>query len=113
MTNYRQGRGLEYEVRDHLQAQGYDVLRSAGSKGAADLVGFKVGEIVFVQCKRSGTCPPAERVALLRLAGLVAGVPLIASRPPRQRIHYRRLTGAGPKDWLPWTADETASGEPA
>ncbi len=38
MTHYAVGRRLEYRARDELIAQGYTVVRSAGSKGPIDLV---------------------------------------------------------------------------
>ena len=38
MTRYTTGRRLEYRARDALRAQGYTVVRSAGSKGPIDLV---------------------------------------------------------------------------
>ena len=38
MSAYAAGRRLEYRARDELIAQGYTVVRSAGSKGPIDLV---------------------------------------------------------------------------
>ena len=38
MSRYTTGRRLEYRARDALRAQGYTVVRSAGSKGPIDLV---------------------------------------------------------------------------
>lgn len=103
MSQYARGRRLEWDVQHDLAAGGYDTIRAASSKGVADVVGFKPGQVIFVQCKTSGRIPPAERVALLRLASLVpGGVPIVASRP---RTTYRRLTGPGPRDWLPWAIE--------
>lgn len=39
--NYVSGRNFEYKVRDYLVSKGYLVIRSAGSKGVADLVAIK------------------------------------------------------------------------
>lgn len=105
MTNrYRGGADFEREVRAALVADGYDVVRSAGSKTKLDLVAFKPGQVLLVQCKRNGICPPAERADLLRVAALLpaVAVPVVAGRPG---ITYRRLTGPGPKDWVPWGPD--------
>lgn len=107
MSEYEKGRRAEYEVRDHLQAHGYAVIRSAGSKGIADLVAFRRGFVLFVQVKRvDEPLTPAERAALLGLAdhlGSHIAVPLLALRLPRQRnIFYRVLTGPGPGDLLDW-----------
>ncbi len=108
VSHYRSGADFEREVRAHLVRNGYEVIRSAGSKTKVDLLAFKPGQILVIQCKRSGALPPAERVEVRRIAGVLNGVPLLASRP---RITYQRLTGDGPRDREPWTPDEI--GEPA
>ena len=103
MTQYQRGRRLEWDAQRDLEAAGYDTIRAASSKGIADVVGFKAGEVLFVQAKTNGRISPAERVELLRLAGLIpGGVALVVQRP---RTTYRRLTGPGPKDWVPWTTE--------
>lgn len=107
MTNYEAGRRFEWMVRDHLGENGYDLIRSAGSKSKVDLIALKPGEILFVQCKRrDGYVLPSERAELLRLARLALAVPLVAYRPARKPIHYRRLLGGHPKEWESWTPDE-------
>ncbi|WP_125777165.1 Holliday junction resolvase [Antribacter gilvus] len=104
MTHYQRGRRLEWDVQHDLAAHGYITLRAASSKGAADVIGFKPGQVVFVQAKTNGLIPPAERVALLHLASLIPGaLAIVAARPTTT---YRRLTGPGPKDWVSWTPDE-------
>jgi len=106
VTRYAGGADFEREVRAALAADGYElVVRSAGSKTKVDLIAIKAGQVLLVQCKRSGICPPAERVRLLEVAALLPGVavPVVASRP---RVSYRRLTGPGPKQWVPWSPDE-------
>ena len=111
------GRGAraENDVRDELGGWGYDVIRSAASKGAADLWAVHDGgEIIFVQVKlgewgRPFKMPsPAERDQLVRLAHRANGAPVAACRIPgagsrAAYTHYRLLTGTGPKDWLLWT----------
>lgn len=108
-TNYQSGRAFEWKVRDDLTAQGYDVIRSAGSKTKVDLLAFKHGQILLVQVKRKrGALPPAERVELLRLAALLPTValPVQAYQPaPRRPIAYAVLTGPGPKDRRAWSPD--------
>ncbi len=78
MSGYSDGRRLEYAARDALAADGYTVLRSAGSKSPVDLVAFKLDEILFVQCKASSHLGPAERDTLRALASLIHAVPLEA-----------------------------------
>lgn len=107
MTNhYRAGADFEREVRKALIQDGYEVIRSAGSKTKVDLLAWKsLGPILLVQCKRDGRISPAERTELFRLANLRAGdsIAIVASRP---RITYHQLTGTGPKDRTPWTTEE-------
>jgi Holliday junction resolvase len=122
MTQGTAGRRFEWKVRDALRADGYTVIRSAGSKGAVDLVAFKqwteklplysiVSHMLFVQAKRTtGTIPPAERGELIRYATIARAIPVVAYQPkPRKPIAYRRLTGPGPKDWQPWSPDEVGA----
>lgn len=45
---YRKGSRYERKAREELEAKGYCVIRSAGSRGAADLVAVKV---LYVQVK--------------------------------------------------------------
>lgn len=109
MTNTAvQGRSIEYAARDVLAEAGYDVFRARASRGPSDLVAFKPGQVLFVSVKRTTPPGPAERADILRLAALLPGVavPLVALRPFRQGLQFRRLTGPGPREWVPWTADE-------
>jgi len=53
-ANYRRGADLERAAKHYLEDNGYYVIKSAGSKGIADLVGIKPGEILYVQCKLDG-----------------------------------------------------------
>jgi holliday junction resolvase Hjr len=110
-TPYEQGRRFAYRVSQALAADGYSIIRSAGSKTKVDIVAFKQNQMLFIQAKKStGTIPAAERVELLKLSryGLRA-IPLVAhSTGLRKPIAYRRLTGPGPRDWQPWTPDEAA-----
>jgi hypothetical protein len=116
VSGYSDGRKLEYAALASLKADGYWVIRAAGSKGIADLIALKppeddgpVGEVVFVQCKLTGILSPDERMALWSLGRRFWGVPLCArwvkdGRAART-VEFRQLTGPGPKDWQPWTAD--------
>lgn len=56
MRSYRKGYRYEQKARKQLEAAGYNVIRSAGSKGPADLVAVKVTmegyvQILYVQVK--------------------------------------------------------------
>jgi Holliday junction resolvase len=105
-TGYQQGRNVEWDVVHHLTENGYECLRAASSKGVADVVAFKPGQALFVNVKRTRPPGPEERADLLRVAGYIGAVPLVALRPPRCRLRFRVLTGPGPNDWRTWVADE-------
>jgi Holliday junction resolvase len=108
MSHYRAGRDFEHAVRTALVADGYDVIRSAGSKTKVDLAAFKPGQAVFVQCKRDGKISPAERVELLRVASHIDAVPVVAwKQNGKAAIHYWQLTGPGPTERLEWATDIT------
>ena len=114
MNNAQRGTRAENAVVDELGVHGYDVTRSAGSKGAADLVAVHDGEILFVQVKICGQekgyqqPSPAERRELVRIAGRCGGVPVVAQRHPGSgprpaRTAWYELTGPGPAERRPWT----------
>jgi Holliday junction resolvase len=110
-VNYRAGRDFEHAVRTALISDGYDVLRSAGSKTKVDLAAFKPGQALFVQCKRDGRIGPAERTELLRLSSHIGAVPVVAWKViGRAAIHFNQLTGPGPKDYQPWSPNADESG---
>jgi len=112
MAQYHRGRAFEHAVRAQLVADGYDVIRSAGSKTKIDLVAFKTGQVLLIQCKVDGHCSPAERLALLRVAALLPNysVPLIAwkTRGVSQPFFWR-LTGTHHSAREPWSPDSVAA----
>ena len=58
MSAYVAGRRLEYRARDELIAQGYTVVRSAGSKGPIDLVAIGPAEGRHVRLIQIKSGPP-------------------------------------------------------
>jgi Holliday junction resolvase len=90
-TGYRLGRDLEYRTKRQLERDGYWVQRAAASKGLVDLVALKPGQILLVQCKRSGSLPPAEWNALHTLAGMLGAVPVMAVMGARGTELWRLL----------------------
>lgn len=93
MSSYRQGRGLEWKVRDHLAANGYRVMRAAGSKGCFDLLAVKPQQLLMIQVKRTAPPGPHAWNLLLETAQWANAVPLLATCPPRRPIRLERLTG--------------------
>jgi len=49
--SYVKGRRFEHYIKDKLEAKGWIVTRSAGSKGPFDLLAVKNGKILLIQCK--------------------------------------------------------------
>jgi len=105
----RQGANFELTVMHDLERYGYTTLRSSGSRGAVDVIGFARDEVLLIQCKISDPLlPPKERKAVNALALHLpqVAVPLVAYRD-RGTVCYRLLTGTGPKDWMPWNPEPT------
>lgn len=108
MSTATDGRMVEWAVRDNLAENGYFISRGAGSKGdLGDIVAVKQGEVLFVNVKKKRPPGPTERADLLRVAACLPGVALpIVALGPASRPTYRRLTGHGPAEWVPWTPDQ-------
>ena len=66
---YIKGRNFEYSCMRKLRKYGYYVVRKFGSKGHEDLVAFKNGEVLMIQCKwsKSRTTKPQQ----FELQGLI------------------------------------------
>jgi hypothetical protein len=109
-SKYRAGRDLEYAAARDLEANGYLVIRAAGSHGLADLIAFKPGELVIVQCKADGKMTAAQRGKLYEMAAMVPASPpaaaLIArweSTGPRggRSVAYKRIWHVLVDPWTP------------
>lgn len=106
MSNYDRGVRLERAVRHSLESDGYEVIRSAGSKTKVDLIAIKAGELLLIQCKAgTGVVSPAERASLVSTASKVGACPIVVTKADREPMRWRLLTGVGPQDWMPWSAD--------
>ena len=66
--SYRKGARLERLARLELERQGYTVVRSAGSKGAVDLVALNVQGVRLIQVKAAGQVEPADERQLAAVA---------------------------------------------
>lgn len=67
MSPASKGRTAEYVIRDFLVRLNYSVLRSAASKGSADLVAFNAWEVLVVAVRKERWPPPAVRHRLHKL----------------------------------------------
>lgn len=104
---------------------GYDCVRSAASKGKIDIVAFgplrtyEYGAApdavqLLIQCKLTDPqIGPTARMKLMDLALRAGALAIVAhwaadetSIHRRMKVHYRQLTGPGPKDWAPWAPGE-------
>jgi len=116
VTNYRNGATFERQIAARLTEDGYLVVRAAGSKGIADLVALKFGQVLLVNVKLpgAGAVPPAEWNELFAAAEQIGAVALVVSRPKRGAKAWQRITapktgvrGVKPP-CVPWRADELA-----
>lgn len=105
---------------------GYDCVRSAASKGKIDIVAIGPLDeehpvltkyrrpMLFIQCKLTDPqIGPTARMDLMDLALRAGALAIVAHWAPdetsihrRMKVHYRVLTGPGPKDWRPWAPGE-------
>jgi len=67
MTRVNTGIKFEYQMRDYFKALGYEVIRSAGSKGAADLIVWKDNLVELIQCKKGNSPLGADKTRLRAL----------------------------------------------
>ncbi len=120
MTQYSNGRLLEYATMARLEADGYWTMRAPGSKGKVDVVAIKPGQILLVQCKKSKPIGPAERAELRALAAWLDAVPLEARWVKEGRAartvgfwHVLADTQTGRPARAGWTADYAIGAEGA
>lgn len=117
MTNYaRTGRALEHAARKLLDDAGYWTMRSAGSKGAVDVLAMKPGQTLLVQCKSNGSLPSAEWNELYALAARLGAVPVLATGTPAHvefgEMIARKAHGSRRKPMVRMVLDEVAEVTP-
>jgi hypothetical protein len=122
-TPYRAGYEAEKRVAHRLRADGYLVLESRGSHGAADLVAAKPGQVLLVQVKKGEARLDGQWWnELWRSACIADAVPVVADflPPPgkvRGVLRLRRILGPHAhrsKYWpcQPFETDEIDRSEP-
>lgn len=105
MSTATNGRAREHRVRDHLIKAGWQlVARSAGSKGAADLVMVHADHgLALVQVgtanKRLG---PAARLRFVDLAWMCGALPLLAACSPGVPPTFWVVTPDVASKWTEW-----------
>lgn len=123
MGKTRTGDGYRFEclTRDELKRAGFEVIRAAASKGPADIIAIRTGQILFVQCKYTeklpvtslSVCPPEERKAVLRLAHMVQGSAYLA-HPHKEgnravQVAFKRITGPESYNFVPWVPSRVSA----
>ena len=93
---YIKGRNFEYRVKEHYEKEGYFVVRSAGSKGIADLVAIyknnppKQHLPLIIQCKNMSykRVPKKEIKRFLDFASKYWCVPVVATKRGRKLVLF-------------------------
>jgi len=95
---YIKGRNFEYRVAKKLRKLGYYVVRKFGSKGHEDLVAFKNGFVLMIQCKWSsyGNTKPKQfdLLGLIQLALKYGAMPVFAG-VQNHRMYFQVYTSDG------------------
>lgn len=88
---YASGKRFEDKTGLDLILNGYFAVRAGGSRGVADLVAVKPGQVLLIQCKTDGSLPPKPWNALYDAAMGCGAIPLLAARPKPGVVEYWRL----------------------
>jgi Holliday junction resolvase len=82
MSNYSRAATHERRVKRQLEAAGYFVVRSAGSKGIADLVALPRGggRPLIIQCKSRAVRASAAELELLRRTAETFGATAVVAQ---------------------------------
>ncbi len=91
--NYQNGAAFERQCKENLEANGYAVMRSAGSHSPADLVALCKGRVPLgIQCKRNGRLDPDEWNEFFGWCAQAGIAPILAEKV-RGGIKYQLITG--------------------
>jgi len=103
MTNHaRNGAARERRIRDLMVDRGWiQVNRSAGSKGAMDLIMVHPDHgLAFVQVGTGNkTLGPYDRMRFLQLSDLCSALPLVALCTPRLPVRFHVVTEGPASTW--------------
>jgi len=94
MTHYARGAAFERRVRKELEDDGWFVVRSAGSRGAVDLIALRergnVLRVQLISCKLNGYVPPTERKQLLELKQRLPHAEVVVATEQNGKIVFKR-----------------------
>ena len=91
MTGYKRGADLEREIKKLLEACGYYVIRSAGSKGIFDLLAVKSGVCLGIQVKCNVKLKKLEELAMIQAYKRYGIYPILASKTKGEPIVFKDL----------------------
>ena len=104
--NKANGDAFERATAKRLRADGWQVVRAAGSLGPADLVALAPGIVLLVQCKSGAEIMSHEEWNdLLSLADRLGVFAIVADRPARGVYRYRRIVAVHVARGRYWPAD--------
>jgi Holliday junction resolvase len=87
-SHYARGAARERQLKERLEGQGWVVQRSAGSKGCADLVAMRRGELWFLEVKTTpqpyASFGPEKRRAMKEAAEKAGAQAILAHWPPNK-----------------------------
>jgi len=95
MTAYARGAAFERKVRRLLEEDGWFVVRSAGSRGAVDLIALRergnVLRVQLISCKLDGYVPPAEREQLLELKRQLPHAEVLIAKKENGSVVFEKI----------------------
>lgn len=106
MSTATSGREREYRVSKHMVKYGWrQIMRSAGSKGSADLLmaSLEHGAALVQVGTGNKTLGPADRIRFVDDADLCGALAILAVCNPRTTPVFWRVTLGKPANWEPWT----------
>jgi len=116
-SRYRKGHRWELKVKKMWEEKGYVVYRSAGSKGAADLIALKDGKIVLIQVKVNSKPSHLEVTKLLKEAKKCKATALVVVWDSKKRevevynlnLKARKVTTNGRANTTSWKDEGKAA----
>jgi Holliday junction resolvase len=97
MNAAHKGRRREHQAREWLEGLGYAVTRSAGSKGAWDLVGLGWANVALAQVKSNEWPNPEERNKLVVFPAPEGTRRLMFRYDDRKQVRIRELVAG---EWV-------------